>query len=604
MRKSVTMEHIMNSQSMLCIAAVLVSVVSSGLGAAPATSPSQLQLKTERVVAFKDGYALFVRTGTATCDADGQVYTENLPDSAVLGSFWATTPDGPPSAMRAGFHTATNVSEVASPCTSPLEVLKANRGRRCTLELNTGRTHSGVITEVLTRDTQRDVNENALPAYLLTASVFSSSLPVTVTDPTGTHFVLRTDEGDLLLPVSAIRELSIAEMTTSLAKPVKQTVRRKRLTLQFATPGKRRQVTLMYFRPGVRWIPTYRVTLEAGREDGKPMADVSMQAEILNEAEDLNGVPMDVVVGVPNFRFRETISPLALERVMRNALREAAPQIMGQMLSNGDFSNALFTQRASEHVRPVQRGANQTGGGVSLPSELTVGGAQDLFVYHLPPVTLKKGERTAMHLLSARVPYRDVYTWDLRIKREDNATAPSGEGSASPLRLSKNQVWHQVELENTTELPWTTGAVMFMQDAMPLAQELLTYTSPGDAVRVPITVSVDTRGSIRETELERELKALRWDNRDYAKIANQATLALVNRKEKAIDVEIKLSFGGRTDTTTPDARIVTAGYRAEDWERYRGSPAVNNSSQVIWRHTIEPGAAFEPSVTYHYFTRQ
>ena len=58
----------------------------------------------------------------------------------------------------------------------------------------------------------------------------------------------------------------------------------------------------MYFRPGIRWIPTYRIDLR--QKDGKNMAQVSLQAEILNEAEDLHDVPLDIVVGVPNFRFK------------------------------------------------------------------------------------------------------------------------------------------------------------------------------------------------------------------------------------------------------------------------------------------------------------
>ena len=44
-----------------------------------------------------------------------------------------------------------------------------------------------------------------------------------------------------------------------------------------------------------------------------------------------------------------------------------------------------------------------------------------------------------------------------------------------------------------------------------LAQELLTYTSPGGAVRVPVTVSVDTRGRQFEKETARDLRVLKWD---------------------------------------------------------------------------------------------
>ena len=63
-----------------------------------------------------------------------------------------------------------------------------------------------------------------------------------------------------------------------------------------------------------------------------------------------------------------------------------------------------------------------------------------------------------------------------------------------------------------------------MQGNQPLAQELLTYTSPKRAVRVPVTVSVDTRGTFEENETSRQPKALRWDGYDYFKIDKQAVV--------------------------------------------------------------------------------
>ncbi len=81
---------------------------------------------------------------------------------------------------------------------------------------------------------------------------------------------------------------------------------------------KKQAVSIMYFRPGIRWIPTYRVSLN-DQKDKKP-ATVSLQAELLNESEDLTDVPVDIVVGVPNFRFRGTPSPLVLEATLRKSV--------------------------------------------------------------------------------------------------------------------------------------------------------------------------------------------------------------------------------------------------------------------------------------------
>ena len=63
-------------------------------------------------------------------------------------------------------------------------------------------------------------------------------------------------------------------------------------------------------------------------------------------------MPLDIVVGVPNFRFGRTPSPLVLESVLRNALAEAAPNLMG---NSSQLSNAMYTQRSGEFRRNAAR---------------------------------------------------------------------------------------------------------------------------------------------------------------------------------------------------------------------------------------------------------
>ena len=64
---------------------------------------AMLDLKTERVIVFKDGYALILKRGVAVTGESGEVYTDEVPDAAVLGSFWATPKEGRMTAMVAGW---------------------------------------------------------------------------------------------------------------------------------------------------------------------------------------------------------------------------------------------------------------------------------------------------------------------------------------------------------------------------------------------------------------------------------------------------------------------------------------------------------------------
>lgn len=587
--------------------------------AAADVKANELDIKTERVIVFKDGYCLFIKKATATTDKNGEAFTDDVPDSAVLGSFWAVPEEGRLVSMQAGWKTTEETKDKETICKETIEILLANKGKQAKVELHDKTIFSGTIREVLVEKTPVALAEPQLEALDVAAFSPSSAMAVprgvrrrpvrpdatethTLTTITGANFVLRTDDGDVFLNAGNIRSISIKDMKTTLSKSMKTTRRAKRLIFKFPEGEKKQNVSLTYFRPGIRWIPTYRIDLR--QKDGKNLAQVSLQAEILNEAEDLHDVPVDIVVGVPNFRFKGTPSPLILEAALRNALAESDPVIMGQAMANNSFSNAMYSQRSGEFRRTAaQANAAAEGGIVNLPGELTATGAQDLFVYKLPKLNLDKGDRSAVSIFTTDAPYKDIYTWDVHVARNDVEAAPSGAGISSPLTLSKNEVWHQVVITNNTNLPWTTGAAMITEGQQPLAQELLTYTPPKDECRVPVTVSIDTRGSFNEKEIDRELRALEWSGHNYARIEKEAIVHLCNNKKVDIEAEITLRVGGKVTKAESEGAIVLAAFRAEDWQNYQGHPAVNNSSVVTWKVKLKPGENFEPKVTYHFFTR-
>jgi hypothetical protein len=595
------------------------------LGQDSATSKQLLNLATQKVIVFKDGHCLFHKSGVALSDKTGEVYTDDVPDSAVLGSFWAIPKTGNLVSARAGWDTVSTTVTKEVPATGFLDVLLANLGKRVRLEMNDKDVHTGTIHSVMTQPTSEALTPvladvfgvpaervPGTPAHALAAALPNAPLSIkriadgsttyVVTGVAGTQFILRTEEGDRLLQAGNIKSLLISDMKDTLSRTLTTTEKTKRLTFRLDQPEKERAIDLLYFRPGIRWIPTYRINL-SNNPDQK-FAAMALQAEILNEAEPLKDVPLDIVVGVPNFRFQTVPSPLVLEQVLRNTLAVAAPQLMNNADRN-DFSNSLYVQRSGEFRRGAAA-ANAAGqaGAIDLPNELTAAGAQDLFVYNLPKLSLATGERMAVNIFNTdKVPYKDIYTWDLRVTRDDIESAPSGAGVVSPLKLPKNEVWHQVDLTNNTNLPWTTGAAMLMQGQQPLSQELLTYTSPQDFCRVPVTVSIETRGSYNEQEVGRDLKALAWEGYQYAKIDKQGHIHLCNNKNVAIDVEISIRLGGKVTEASHEGKITLGSFDATDWNNYRGHPAVNNSALVTWKLTLKPGETFEPVVKYNYYSR-
>ena len=559
----------------------------------PAAYSADIEFETEHVIVFKDGYYLAAKRGKGVTDERGRITTKQVPDAAVLGSFWAVPAEGELLSMKAGWVESTREATRETRCTGYHEVLQANLGKHCTVTYE-GATHKGKIHEVFIQEAEGQATPEVLEGL-----GWDGAEGATMSATSGRYFVLESIEGHLMLSVDGIANLRIQDMRVTLPRRVEETQREKQLTFQFATPNVEREILLMYFRPGLRWAPSYRVELHAEHEPRK--AEVSLQAEIVNAAEDLDEVPISIVVGVPNFRFKNDVSPLVLEA----ALQGVTQQVDffnnfgngAQVLSNAIYSQAPAAARRDAAFADV---AAET----QLPSELTSAGSEDLFVYSLPALDLAKGERVAARIFTTEVPYRDVYTWELHVQSDNNELTPAAHGEGgSPTRLSKNEVWHQIELSNTSGLPWTTGAALVMQGRQPLAQELLTYTSKGDVVRLPLTIAIDVRGQVATSERGRETSALQFDRNQYARLDRQVDLSICNHKAEAIELEVTMLLGGRIDSVEPEGTVTIDGWRSEDWRNYRGSKAINNSSRASWKLSFEPGEVVETQALYHYFSR-
>lgn len=112
---------------------------------------SELDLTTENVVIFKDGYFLIVKKGIATTDGDGKVFTNEVPDSAILGSFWAIAQQGEINSMVAGWEASETEGKREINCTTVMDIVMANLGASCSLRIRGEKSEvvKGVLLEVL-----------------------------------------------------------------------------------------------------------------------------------------------------------------------------------------------------------------------------------------------------------------------------------------------------------------------------------------------------------------------------------------------------------------------------------------------------------------------
>jgi hypothetical protein len=596
------------------------------------SAASQLQLSTERVIVFKDGYGLIVKNGKATADARGKVFTPQVPESAILGSFWAMSDGQKLLAMEAGWEEKREVREKRTSAITIPELLRANVGRRITLVLSDRRTITGTLAQVLDIPAEpaatpspsapgffvemdggrspfealRNMSE-ARAARILSYGQYGNPVFAAGEEsgvlkreltPRGGDFVVmdETESGRMVLPVNQVHALSGKDLQTQMVREEEVFSRTKRLNFDFGADlaGKEVKLTLFYFTSGLRWIPTYRVSGEL-----KDKADLALQGEVLNDIEDIEKAALDLVVGVPNFRFKETTSPLTLERVMRNALVAAQP---GFAARSNEMSNSIYSQQAGAWRGREVEGASAA----SMAPELAgSGGEQDLFVYSVKQFSLKKGSRATVPLWQNTVPMRHVYTLDLRPIRSRGGhghVEPQPGVNPSPLKFAQNKIWHQLELANNSALPWTTGAALSMRQSLPLGQDLLTYTPVGGCSLLPLTVAVDMLSNTDEEEVSRKPNAINYDGTHYTLVTKKGTISLTNyRKEKSV-MRISLSTGGRVENASDDGKVKMNDFIGSDWQD-GGYHTVNNHSDVTWDLSIDPGQTKTLTYTVSFYTR-
>lgn len=570
-------------RSLPALLLLAVGLAASPAAADPKKAPANaLTFSTERAFVFKDGYGLIVKRGEGLADAQGRLVTSEVPAGAVLGTFWAAVPEGAPRlrSLTAEWVEETAVVEDEVPATSVGDLLKANLGRAVTLGLAREGTPSleATVVELLAES-----KPLAAPWGEAAAEPEASSRPVygyggaarQPFDPRPGFVVLEPSpkgSGErLVLAIGEIRTVRGAGLVTRRARTETFTRKVKRLTADLGPEGagKAATVRLLYLTSGLRWIPAYRLS-GALVSDGT----LALQGEVLNDAEDLAGAELGLVVGVPNFTFKDQPSPLSLEAAVRSLAGRGDSRTMSQLVSNSALR---------EPQDPLQPGFAAAPG-------LSATGEQDLFVYDVGRVSLPRGARMALPLWASSVPLQHLYTYDVSASAQAREAREQRERRNPSDRVGHNEVWHQLELTNGQDVPWTTGPVLVLRGDLPVGQELLTYTSRGAAALLPVTVAVDVRGTYREEELAREPNALVWRRETWARVTKKAVVSLTNHRAEPSRVRVRLSTVGLVRSAAREG--VVRSLPSED---------VNTRGEVTWSLTLAPGESVALEAEYQTF---
>jgi hypothetical protein len=536
----------------------------------PAATP--IQAMPREAAVFKDGHA-FVLSEAMIPARSGWYVTLDVPE-AILGTFWvfSGSPKAKVESVRAGFE----VVEEKRPCLTLVESLDGALGREVVLTLNdTGpsRTLEGTVI-----DLPRSAPDRA------TADAPADFLP-------GEVLHVRTPAG-----LEIVRKANVSSIRLKKEAPIDRTVKvvRRRILIKAVVDAdvvNPVPLRFVYVQKGLRWIPEYRAELLADRK-----VRLALQATVVNDLADLRDINASLVVGIPNFIMKDTLSPLAL--------REAAAHVAPYLRYGGQqfLSNAISSQAtAYAEPRPAPAAVDP-----SLDLLAKGSSADEYFLYSRPHVTIKKGERASFPVFEGTFGYEDVYTLNIA------PTPPRfvGLDRSEELRqaLLSPKVMHGLRLRNAGTVPWTTGPAMIVRDGRALSQDLLKFTPAGSQTVLPMAELADVAVRTHDVEQTRT-NNVRIDGTDYTQVFMKGTVCLVSHRKEPLAVEIDRIFYGQVEKVENGGTTEAFDSALLPWDRHATGAwpywwhSVNGMFQADWKAVIETGKTCEFTVGWSYFRR-
>jgi hypothetical protein len=527
--------------------------------AAETADPPSLLPKTVAVAAFKNGLAFVLRQGEVPLSS-GTGRIAPIPNAA-LGTLWLAP--GTPGAKLD--EVVAYRYNIAGERTIPSigEILQANAGKTVTISYQM-KEYTGEIVGL--RDSVRD----------------SAKLPP-IPDPRDAssrpredYLLLKVDKRLMAFPLGGISMANLPE-DAALHEPVERPSQALRFKIKSGSP--KEKLTIGYLERGLGWTPSYLISLV-----DEKTAQITMQAVVTNDAEDIQDAELFFVVGVPNFAYADTLSPMSLQQSLIDFMKDEERD--DKRKSYGRLSNAINGQYVSfdeiASAAPVSLAASV--------SELSGAPEEDLFLYNRSGVSLASGERASYNVFSGEVGYEHLYSWE--VEDQPRVDAFGNVITANPNSPDGNRadsVWHAIRLKNSTKFPWTSAPALVMSGDKPVSQDTLPYTPRGAASTLKITIATDIRANHEERETARQPEVSHRRGYNYDLVTVEGKLKIKNYKTREVRLSISKTLRGKTEFQSDQGEAVQLG---------EGIEGDNPRSRLNWEITLKPGE--ERAVTYRY----
>lgn len=395
--------------------------------------------------------------------------------------------------------------------------------------------------------------------------------------------ILEQENGEWLnLPVDIVKWVLLDGKPNGFEPTTKQdTIKTMKdvVTLAF-TNNESQNVELIYFQNGLGWTPIYKIELLSENK-----AKMTLQAAVVNNAEDLKNTNINFVVGFPNIKYFNTLD------ILFNSANFA------QILNSGNNNMVQFDDRARRGSSVAYEEFSLEDVGIAEEANPSIKGEaeEDLYFYSLKNISLPKGGKGYYSIFETEIPYQHLYEVRLNNNHNGYYTYKATDFNDA----FRNKVWHTIKLENKSENAWTSGPAMVVKRdknvLRPISQDDLNYTSISGKTALQLTVSPDVSVKDTEKEMDRVVYQKQVDNYYYDIVKVKGEIKLQNYKAEEIRLNVKKEIVGNLKTSTPTWLTAT---------RVNTNTSYNKTNDVCWELTLKAGEKMVVEYEYEVYVRR
>jgi hypothetical protein len=522
------------------------------------TGFSQNTEKGQRVAVFKNGTGFFFNPMTLKAEKEGEqkgkFIIKSLPD-ALFGTFWFYTNGKPISSLKSYESEESGKKEKA---TTLHEMLYGNIGENVEITVNS-------------------TKESEITGKIQNVNLQTGMLFLETTKP---------KVGFMVISINEIKAISFTKTPNTEFSP---TSKKRIIEVEIDKAGSQENVEMAYLQRGIGWLPSYLINL---KDDKK--AQIILRAEVVNDAEDIKDATLSLVVGVPNFKYDKLVSPFVSNQSLEDFLNQL----------NGNSGNYYGRQSMSNQIMAQTVGYGgamemDAYGGGGNTDEIETQSQEDLFFYTKNGVSLPKGGRALYSLFSDDVDYKHIYEVQLAQNNGYNVVYKQD-------NEQRNDVYHSLELTNSTDFPWTTGTAMVTQprktkegtvsataDPQVLSQDMLKYTAKTSKSMLRLTIAPDIMVKDNEQETERETD-IKKQKIVYDLVKATATIEVKNYKDKEVTLKVSRTVTGEMLKTD------------SEWENKKRPNyyAINPVNDITWEVKLAKGESKTITYSYQFYVRK